>query len=257
MEYEKENALSRINSFYSEEEECKKKKAEYFDKIAELFYDHNFGATTKSEIELLMFSIFMDEMIAHNQRDDGVLDYKECSDYKIGKLLGVPQQKVSTLKIKKQARYPQEFNWQKSFQSIAKSIVYDAEKKKVIIPVTDPNLYLAIRNFIEEHDGYIEIKRGNNVLQMRPEHFFNLLYLGVESEKEKQKIRKAFIKELKEKNETDDIGEIYTDKEVMDKALEIGDNVWEFFETVAESLDNPLLLMIKGIRTIGKVVSKR
>ncbi len=39
------------------------KKAKAFDKIADLFYKQNFGTTSKSEIELLMFSFFMDEMI--------------------------------------------------------------------------------------------------------------------------------------------------------------------------------------------------
>ena len=34
-------------------------KAEAFDKIAELFYNCNFGSTTKMNIETLMFSIYL------------------------------------------------------------------------------------------------------------------------------------------------------------------------------------------------------
>ena len=34
-------------------------KAEAFDKIAELFYNCNFGSTSKADIETLMFSIFI------------------------------------------------------------------------------------------------------------------------------------------------------------------------------------------------------
>lgn len=38
-------------------------KAGAFDKIAEMFYDKNFSSATKTEIELLMFSIYMDATI--------------------------------------------------------------------------------------------------------------------------------------------------------------------------------------------------
>lgn len=256
MEEKNENALQKINSFYDDERECQIKKAEYFDKIAGLFYENNFGASSKSEVELLMFSIFMDEMIEHTKDDNGVLDYKECSDFKMAEMLGIPQQKIKSLKIKKQARYPVKFDWQKSFLSIKDSIVYDSDKKRIVIPVTDPNLYLAIRNFIEEHDGYIEIQRGSNVLQMRPSHFFALLYLGIDDEKEKQKVRDRFVKKLKEKNEAFDIDKIYTDKEMVNKVLEISDDVLSVFEVAAESIAGPLGLIFKSIRIIGKLVTK-
>lgn len=251
------NALEKLNSFYDNESELIATKAKYFDKIAELFYLGNFGATNKSEIELLMFSIFMDEMIAHNQIGDGVLDYKACSDFRIAEMLGIPQQKVNNLKIRKQARYPQQFEWQKSFEAIKDAIIYDTEKKRIVIPVTDPNLYLSIRNFIEDHNGYIEIQRGSNVLQMRPDHFLILLYLGIDDEKEKEKVRNNFIKALKTKNEKSSVDDIYTDAELMNKVLEIGDEVFDFFEFVAEGVDNPMLTIVKSIRCIGKLVSKR
>ncbi len=61
------------------ESELLEKKAEAFDKIAEMFYDRNFGATSKSEIELLMFSILMDGMI-HKYSNGDVLDMNACSD---------------------------------------------------------------------------------------------------------------------------------------------------------------------------------
>lgn len=252
-----ENALDKINRFHQDDEERNKKKAEYFDKIAKMFYEQNFGAANKSEIELLMFSIFLDEMIEHNCDDKNVLDYKECSDFKLGKMLGIPQEKVKTLKVKKQARYPKEFEWQKSFLSIKDAIRYDLEKKRIIIPVTDPNLYLSIRNFIEENNGYIEIQRGSNILQMRPEHFFSLLYLGISNDAEKKKAKKAFIKKLKKINEIEDIDEINTDDEIIGRILNIGDDVLELFEDVVLELNNPLLLIIKSIRKIGKLAIKK
>jgi len=253
---ERISALEKIESFYTDENELFRRKAEYFDRIANLFYTGNFGVASKAEIELLMFSIFMDEMIDHNSDDQGVLNYKNCSDYKMAEMLGIPQEKIKGLKIKKQARYPRYFDWKKSFRSIQDSIVYDADKKKIVIPVTDPNLYLSIRNFIEENDGYIEIQRGTNVLQMRPDHFCILLYLGLEDEKEKKKFQKEFVKKLKEKNEGWETDNILTDKEVTALAMNTGDDVFELFESIAEGIENPLLGVIKGIRTIGKIINR-
>ena len=40
-----------------------KEKADLFDKIAEMYYDSNFGQSSKSQIELLMFSVYLDKMI--------------------------------------------------------------------------------------------------------------------------------------------------------------------------------------------------
>lgn len=250
------NALDMINSFYGEEKNLVEKKAEYFDQIAQLFYKGNFGAATKSEIELLMFSILMDEMIDHNQDSSGVLDYKACSDYKMAEMLGIPESRIKTLKIRKQARYPKEFDWKKSFESLKDLIVYDIDKKRIIIPVSDPNLYLAIKNVIEENDGYIEIQRGSNILQMRPEHFFILLYWGLENEDEKESIKKNFTRYLKEKNEKNDIDDIRTDKELADAVISTGGDILDLCEVVLENITNPGMLILKSIRVIGKAVKK-
>ena len=141
--------------------------------------------------------------------------------------------------------------------SIKDSIEYDSLKKRIIIPMNDPNLSMSIRNFIEEHDGYIEVQRGMNVLQLRPEYFFSLLYLGVESDEEKEKIQKVFIKKLREKNELYDVDSILTDKEMTDLIINTGEEVLDFFEELAECIDNPLVAILKGIRKIGKVIKRK
>lgn len=248
-----ENAIELINSYYPDENDNIRKKAEAFEKIEELFYKNNFGSANKSEIELLMFSILMDILIENNSTDN-VLDLKSCSDYKIAKLLGIPQEKVRTLKIKKQARYPHKFDWRKSFEMLKDSIVYNQEKNRIIIPMSDPNLYNEIRNFIEENDGYIEIQRGNNVLQMRPEYFFNLLYMGIDVS-ERKKVRDKFVKKLKEKNEkaNQNIFEPQTDAELNMAALELGNDAFDFLIDVIDGISNPLIGIMKGLKVIGKI----
>ena len=104
-------------------------KVAAFDRIAELFYDRSFSSTSKSEIELLMFSFYMEAIIRANQRDDGVIDYVKCSDYEVAKQLGITQDRVRTLKLKKQARYPVAFDWQKSLESIKDSIRLDTASR--------------------------------------------------------------------------------------------------------------------------------
>ena len=238
------------------EDEIARKKAKAFDNLAAMFYEANFGAANKSEIELQMFSIFMDTMIDIHTTD-GVLDYNACSDYEIGKILGIPQEKVRTLKVKKQARYPRKFDWRDSLKAIQSSIVYDAEKKKVIIPIRDPNLYNEIRNFIEDNGGYIEIQRGYNCIQIRPEYLFILLYQASQTEREKEEVRKQFAKKLREHNEKTDIEDILTDSELSERALSYGEDFFDFAKEVAKGLSNPLVGIIGAIQCITRIVRKR
>ena len=98
------DALSLINSYYGDQAELLQKKADAFDRIAKLFYFRNFGTANKSDIELLMFDFLLNVLIENNTDNDNVLDYNECSDYYIAKLLGITQEKVRNLKVKKQAR---------------------------------------------------------------------------------------------------------------------------------------------------------
>ena len=251
-----EYGIEYFNELYSQDELIIQ-KAKAFDKIADMFYKRNFGSATKSEIELLMFSIFMDAMISkHTDNGTQVLNYNECSDYKIGKILGITQEKVRTLKVKKQARYPEEFDWRESLMSIQDQIRYDDEKKKIIIPASDPNLYNEIRNFIEEKGGYIEIQRGQNCIQMRPEYFFILLYNGVEDENDKKKIREEFAKKLRGINESNNVNGGLTDNEVSKMALELGDSAFDILRELANGIQNPLIGIIDGIQVLGKIVRK-
>ncbi len=245
------NGADVYNELYASDEVAEK-KAKAFDKIAAMFYAQNFGSASKAEIELLMFSIFMDAMIEKYQGGYGTLDYNACSDYKIGAMLGIPQERVRTLKVKKQARYPQEFDWKNSLISIKNEIIYDDSKKKIIIPVRDPNLYNEIRNFIEDEGGYIEIQRGTNILQMRPEYFFILLYKASGTNEDKETIRKEFAKKLREHNENVDIDDILTDSELSQRALEYGDNFFDLALSVAEGVSNPLVGIIKCIQCLTK-----
>ena len=76
-------------------------KTKAFDTLAELFYDRNFATASKSEIDLLMFSFYLDATITAYTNEQNVLDYTQASDYHIGQQLGITQEKVRNLKVKK------------------------------------------------------------------------------------------------------------------------------------------------------------
>lgn len=234
------------NKHYAELFSTKETKAAAFDKIAELFYSKNFSASSKSEVELLMFSIYVDEMIEKYKRADGTIEYGICSDYEIGKQLGIPQERVRSLKVKKQARYPVSFRWQDSLTSIKDSVRYDEESKKIIIPTRDPNLYNEIRNYIEDHGGYIEIRRSGNYIQIRPEHYFMLVYEGLE-ENEQKKCRKELVKKLQKHNKNNEIPEAIKPRDVINQAKELAKIGINAFTEIKSLEVNSLWKIIQAI----------
>lgn len=150
-------------------------KAKAFDTLAELYYNRNFGALSKSEIDLLMFSFYMDAMIKKNINENNVLNYNNCSDYEIAKTLGITQTKVRNLKEKKQQRYPIEFDWRKSLAGLYKYVTYDDKTGYINLLIPDRNLFLDIQNEIENNGGFVDIKLNSKLLNIRPEYFIELV----------------------------------------------------------------------------------
>lgn len=167
-------------------------KIELFDKIAAKFYEANFGQLSKSDMELMMFNFYLEKMIKDNSDENGIIDFKKCTDYKISKDLGITQQKVRNLKIKKQLVYPVEYDWKKAFANLIDKARYDLRTGKVTIDIPDPNLYLEIKNCIEEQGAYVETQLNNRILQIRPEYYIDLMV-----DLEEEKSRKAIIQEIK------------------------------------------------------------
>lgn len=236
----------KYNNKYYELFSDEKDKAVAFDSVAEIFFDKNFSSATKSEIELLLFSIYMDATIKCRKLDDGTIDYAQTSDYEIGKELGIPQEKVRSLKIKKQARYPVEFDWRKSLTSVKDNVRYDKERNKIMIPTRDPNLYNEIRNFIEDHGGYIEVQRSGNVIQIRPEYYFMLIYEDLD-EDGKKKCRKDMAETLRKHNRENEIKEAVTHIEVLKCAGKIAKLGIDVLFSINEMSDNPLFEVLRAI----------
>lgn len=228
------------------------KKAEAFDQISEMFYNRNFSSASKAEIELQMFSIYMDATIdLCRNEEDNTIDYNACSDYEMGKALGISQERIRTLKVKKQARYPKEFDWKQSLLSIKDNIRYEKEKKKIIIPTRDPNLYNEIRNFIESKGGYIEIHHSSNFIQIRPEYYFMLMYENLD-ENNKKRCREELIKQLQKNEKNNEIREASTPIEVLRQVTNVakaGTDIMDFICSISSLLlpGSPLALILETV----------
>lgn len=190
-------------NFFTQEE-----KAKYFDEIAAHFYERNFGSISKQDMELLMFKFYLEKLIDSNLRADGTIDYNLCSDYKISTDLGITQQRVRNLKVKKQLVYPKTFKWEKALAHLTENARYDSTTKKIVISIPDPNLYLEIQNYLESEGTYIEKHLNSKLLVIRAEYYIDLVVM-LENAESRKKVIKELKKLFKDKNVFDErhIGE--------------------------------------------------
>lgn len=198
-----------MNINFSEEQ-----KARAFDRIANEYYNANFGQLSKSDMELLMFDIYISNMINNPKYDNGTIDYNECSDYNISKDLGITQQRVNNLKIKKQLRYPINFDWKVSLAGLMKNARYDEKTQKISLNIPDPNLFLEIQNYLEEKGAFIDIQLNRKILQMRAEYFVELSLLL-----ENEENRKEVIKKIKKTLKASEKGNAVFDEKNIGKTL--------------------------------------
>ena len=182
-------------------------KIELFDEIISHFYNSNFGQLSKSDIELMMFNIYIKKLISGNLNYDGTIDYKKCSDYKISQDLGITQQKVRNLKVKNQLINPIDYDWKAAFAKLTENARYDKTTGKIVINIPDPNLFIEIQNFIEDQGAYVEKQLNSKILQLRVEYYIDLI-VALEPDASRKKIIKELKKIFKEEG-----------KEVLSDAL--------------------------------------
>ena len=98
-----------------------KSKEVAFDYFVDIIKSKGFGSLTKSDYDLLLFSIVLDKLYK-----DSNGDYNKVSNYNISKLLGITQSRVSSLKEKKELVYPsKDYEWKDVFCNCLKNCIYD------------------------------------------------------------------------------------------------------------------------------------
>lgn len=163
-------------------------KVAAFNRIAENYYNHNFGRMNKGDFDLLMFAVLMDRMI-EEYTEDGALNYSMCSDYQLSNMLGITQARISNLKVRHKLVYGTSFEWEKSFTKLLDNA--RLENGKVIISIPDPNLFLEIQEFLERNGAYVETQLNHKLLKIRAEYFIDLI-AATENEETRGKIIKEY-----------------------------------------------------------------
>lgn len=141
-------------------------KLKAFDKIAALYFEKNFGKTSKADIETLLFSIYIEHRLKEN------LDF---DDYTLSKELGITQNRIRSLKERKELQYPHEgFDWRTPFSNAVKNARYDEEKHRVKILIEDINVQNEIRHFVEQNGWYDECSLNKKLIVLPLDCFLEI-----------------------------------------------------------------------------------
>ncbi len=149
-----------------------------FDQIAPYFFEQNFATFGKSDFELLMFHIFLEHLKTTDKPSD---------DYSISKILGITQQRVRSLKIRRCLRYGQAGNWKVELATAAlKHPHYSGNDQYITLSFDDPTVMIETQHFIEEKGGFVDFSFNPKLLKMKTYDFAHLmLEIGIlENEKE-------------------------------------------------------------------------
>ena len=170
-----------------------KAKIEAFDKIADEYYEGNFGTMGKSDFETLLFSIYIDRVIDANETEDD-----NYSNYELSKQLGVPESKINNLKIRKQLKYPRKYNWQEAFCRHLKNAVF--EKGKIKIQIQDPNLYIEVKHAVDLLGGFVDSSFNSKIMIISPSEFLDLICL-IAGENKIDEMKTIIQENLKKEND--------------------------------------------------------
>lgn len=141
-------------------------KIEAFDKIAELYFSGNFGTMAKSDFETLLFSIYIEHCFMNRIPFD---------DYTLSRNLGITQSRVRSLKLKKELKYPWEnFRWEAAFAEEIKHARYDETRRLVKVGISDVNVMVELRHFMEQNGWYDEYQLNPKLFQCRLDFFIDL-----------------------------------------------------------------------------------
>ena len=141
-------------------------QAEAFQKIAEVCYKKNFGRLSKADMEVLLFSIYLEHCLRNGKAYD---------DYTLAIQLGIPETRVRNLKVKKELQYPySEYDWKKAFGERIQYAKYDDKKALVKVSILDPNVRRDVEHYIDLQNWYSEYQLNSKLLQMRADQFIEM-----------------------------------------------------------------------------------
>ena len=109
---------------------------------AELF-TRRFGSFSKTDYEVLMFTIFLDSLPL------------PLRDYDISIALGITESKVRNLRVKSQLMYPRKLEWAEELVKSIEHGYYDRTTGQITVTFEDPSIQNLMKNKIEESFGTV------------------------------------------------------------------------------------------------------
>ena len=141
-------------------------KIAIFDKIAQQYFNRNFGSMSKSDFETLLFSEYIEHCLRNNIPFD---------DYSLSKELGITQSRIRSLKERKELKYPyKDFEWKSSFAESVKNAKYDEKDHYVKFIIQDVNVMNEVRHYIEERGWYDECSLNKKLLRIPLDCFIEI-----------------------------------------------------------------------------------
>lgn len=165
-------------------------KREAFDRIAAHYYQGNFGSLSKSDLDVLLFTILLEHCRSNGERTD---------DYALSKLLGITQSRVRTFKQKSQLQYPGELDWQGAFVECIQNAHFDEIKGLVKVSIPEVNVLIELRQFMLDQGWYDEYQLNPKLFQCRLEIFIALCAKLTGGMEEFPEETKKQLEELKSK----------------------------------------------------------
>ena len=169
-------------------------KAAAFDRIAQEFYQANFGTMSKADLELLMFTIYLERTVTMNPDD-----MRAFSDYELSKQLAITQSRISAMKVRSALKYPSDIlDWKEVFQRCAINARRDGDKLLIYVP--DRTVYLEVKNAIEQNGSYAESTLTPNQLKVEVKDYVDLM-LMIRGSEDRDEIIDGLKEELKKDGE--------------------------------------------------------
>lgn len=164
-------------------------KEKLFKKISFAYFERNFGSMSKSDLETLLFSEYIEHHIRHRLPYD---------DYTLSKELGITQARIRTLKERKELKYPyKDFKWQSAFAEAVAQAKYDETDHYVKMIIQDVNVMAEVRHYIELRGWFDECSLNKKLLRIPMDCFVEICFSDTTFDDVFTKEAKANIRKIK------------------------------------------------------------
>ena len=144
----------------------KDEKERAFDRIIDEYFSKSFGSMSKTNIDILFFSVYQEHCIESGKNSD---------DYSMAQELGISQGRIRSLKMNAELQYPrQEFNWKNQFAEYIKKAIYDKNKDMIKVMIPDVIVMNELRHYLEIKGWFDEYSLNPKLFQCRVDFFLDL-----------------------------------------------------------------------------------